>query len=117
MQIEYEDYKSRVEYSSHNNYEIIIPPPVSYATMLCKVMAIGTEGKNAIAEVKCQSVLPMSVCLDMYHALGINYIFKYQLTQFIIHAYFDIEKSINEDEAERAWAIVEFYSEEVKKYL
>jgi len=56
---EYEQQKKSVEVNGIK-CQLQFTPRIAYATALLQIFAVGTEGKNAITEVKCQSLLSLS---------------------------------------------------------
>ncbi len=49
---------------------------ISYCTSLLQIFAIGTEGKNAITEVKCQSHISLETLVKLYKAADFVYPLK-----------------------------------------
>jgi hypothetical protein len=91
--------KSRLEWESLGNFKenhvIEIPHELIFLVSLLRVMSVGTEGLNAVTEVKCQSLLTIKHLIAMLKLSDFHYLLKFNLLYFFIQAHLDIEKSLN----------------------
>ena len=70
-------------------------------------MGVATEGKNAITEVKCQSVSSLQSLLDNYREAQHIYPLKRFALKFLADAYLDIERKLEDSIEECIWGFME----------
>lgn len=80
-------------------------------------MSVATEGKNAITEVKCQSVVSLQNCLDTYREAQHIYPLKNYVLKFLADAYLDIERKVEDTIEECTWAFLELISADIETYI
>ena len=93
----YESIVEQLRKSKTSTAEVEIPSYLSYVTQLLNVMAVATSSKNAITEIICQGLLPLSELIKCYEEGKFVYTYKTQLVQFYIDTYLEIEKDVAYD--------------------
>jgi hypothetical protein len=97
--------------------QIHVPAHIIYAISLLHVFGVATEGKNAVTEIKTQSLLSLGSLTELYRVADILYPYKMWLLYFFIHAYVDIEKTVPDETEKYIWETIELISVDIEIYL
>lgn len=120
------DFQSQVDelisdktkgHSPKNPWNYVLPHRANFVISLYMIMGIATEGKNAITEVKCQSVCTLQSLLDTYRESEHIYPLKRYVLKFLADAYLDIERKLEDSLEECIWTFLEFISTDIENYI
>ena len=113
----YESIMKQLKKSKSSTAEVEIPSHLSYVTQLLNVMAVATSGKNAITEIICQGLLPLSELIKCYEEGKFIYTYKIQLIQFYIDTYLEIEKDVPNDLQDSIIQLLGLIGDDFDRYL